>query len=68
MPTGVPSPAIVTTITHPILDPRKEGGAGTIFDSSYLAEGKTYGWNFNYAGTFDYCTLYPFMKRKIIVK
>jgi plastocyanin len=47
-----------------------EGGeSGTMFDSSYLASGKTFEWTFNDAGTFDYyCTLHPFMTGKVIVK
>ena len=42
--------------------------SGTVFDSPYLAEGKTFEWTFNNARTFDYyCTLHPYMKGKIVV-
>jgi plastocyanin len=42
---------------------------GTAFDSSYLNEGEPYLHKFNKKGTYDYyCTMYPFMKGKIIVK
>ena len=42
---------------------------GTAFDSSYLSAGDVYLHKFNKKGTYDYyCTLYPFMKGKIIVK
>jgi len=38
------------------------------FDSSYLNAGESYLHKFNKNGTYDYyCTLYPFMKGKIIV-
>ena len=41
---------------------------GTAFDSSYLNAGESYLHKFNKKGTYDYyCTLYPFMKGKIIV-
>lgn len=47
----------------------ESGTSGTIFDSSYLAAGKTFQHTFSGAGTFDYyCTLHPFMKGKIIVE
>ena len=43
-------------------------GTGTVFDSSYLAAGKTFQHQFNIAGTFDYyCTLHPYMKGKVVV-
>jgi len=42
---------------------------GTAFDSSYLNAGESYLHKFNKKGTYDYyCTLYPFMKGKIIVE
>ena len=42
---------------------------GTAFDSSYLSEGDVYLHKFKNEKTYDYyCTLYPFMKGKIIVK
>jgi plastocyanin len=42
---------------------------GTAFDSSYLNAGEPYLHKFNKKGTYDYyCTMYPFMKGKIIVK
>jgi plastocyanin len=47
----------------------ESGTSGTIFDSSYVAAGKTFQHTFSSAGTFDYyCTLHPFMKGKIIVE
>ena len=47
----------------------ESGTLGTIFDSSYVAAGKTFQHTFSSAGTFDYyCTLHPFMKGKIIVE
>lgn len=46
----------------------ESGDSGTIFDSSYMAGGKTFQWTFSSAGTFDYyCTLHPFMKGKVVV-
>lgn len=42
--------------------------SGTIFDSSYIAGGKTFEWTFSNVGTFEYyCTLHPFMTGKLIV-
>lgn len=42
---------------------------GTVFDSSYMASGKTFEWTFNEKGTFEYyCTLHPYMKGVVIVK
>ena len=42
---------------------------GLAFDSSYLNAGESYLHKFNKKGTYDYyCTMYPFMKGKIIVK
>jgi plastocyanin len=39
-----------------------------IFDSSYLAAGKTFDHRFDTAGTYDYyCTLHPHMTGTIIV-
>ncbi|MDW0143315.1 MAG: cupredoxin domain-containing protein, partial [Nitrososphaeraceae archaeon] len=46
----------------------ESGESGTVFDSSYLAAGKTFQWTFSTAGTFDYyCTLHPFMKGQVVV-
>jgi plastocyanin len=42
---------------------------GTAFDSSYLNADQVYLHKFKKTGTYDYyCTMYPFMKGKIIVK
>jgi plastocyanin len=49
----------------------KPGGdvLGTAFDSSYLSEGDVYLHKFNNKKTYEYyCTMYPYMKGKIIVK
>ena len=49
----------------------KPGGdtVGTAFDSSYLSSGDVYLHKFNSKKAYDYyCTMYPFMKGKIIVK
>jgi plastocyanin len=46
----------------------ESGQSGTVFDSSYMAAGKTFPWTFSTAGTFDYyCTLHPFMKGQVVV-
>ena len=46
----------------------ESGESGTVFDSSYMAAGKTFQWTFSTAGTFDYyCTLHPFMKGQVVV-
>ena len=46
----------------------ESGESGTVFDSSYMAAGKTFPWTFSTAGTFDYyCTLHPFMKGQVVV-
>ena len=46
----------------------ESGNSGTEFDSSYLAAGKTFQYQFSTAGTFDYyCTLHPWMKGKVVV-
>jgi plastocyanin len=54
---------------HTVTSGSASGGeVGTIFDSSYMAGGKTFQWTFNNAGTFEYyCTLHPFMNAKLIV-
>jgi plastocyanin len=54
---------------HTVTSGTAEGGqSGTVFDSSYLAAGKTFQWTFSNAGTFDYyCTLHPYMKGKVVV-
>ena len=42
---------------------------GTAFDSSYMSTGDVYLHEFNNKKTYDYyCTMYPFMKGKIIVE
>jgi len=54
---------------HTVTSGSNESGTGTIFDSSYVAAGKTFQHTFSGAGTFDYyCTLHPFMKGKIVVE
>jgi plastocyanin len=46
----------------------ESGTSGELFDSSYLAAGKTFQRTFSSAGTFDYyCTLHPFMKGQVVV-
>jgi len=54
---------------HTVTSGTAEGGeSGTVFDSSYLAAGKTFQWTFSNAGTFDYyCTLHPYMKGQVVV-
>jgi plastocyanin len=45
------------------------GQVGLAFDSSYLNEGESYLHKFNSKKTYDYyCTMYSYMKGKIIVK
>jgi len=57
------------TTLHTVTSGSAEGGdSGKVFDSSYLAAGKTFEHKFDTAGTFDYyCTLHPFMKGKVVV-
>jgi len=57
------------TTLHTVTSGSPEGGeSGKVFDSSYLAAGKTFQHMFDKAGSFDYyCTLHPFMKGKIVV-
>jgi len=61
------------TNEDPTLHTVTSGGAdaaesGKIFDSGYIAGGKTFEWTFGKAGTFEYyCTLHPFMTGKLIV-
>jgi plastocyanin len=54
---------------HTVTSGTAEGGeSGTVFDSSYMAAGKTFQWTFSDAGTFDYyCTLHPYMKGQVVV-
>ena len=70
----VPTGATVTwknadSTLHTVTSGSAESGeSGTVFDSSYLAAGKTFQWTFPTAGTFDYyCTLHPFMKGQVVV-
>jgi nitrite reductase (NO-forming) len=57
------------SILHTVTSGNPEAGnLGTVFDSSYLAAGKTFQHQFSTAGTFDYsCTLHPWMKGNIVV-
>ena len=75
-----PSPANVavgTTVTwtnndatlHTAVSGDPSSGPSGVFDSGYLAKGKTFEHKFDAAGTFDYyCTLHPFMIGQIVVK
>ncbi|RPJ26359.1 MAG: hypothetical protein EHM25_12045, partial [Nitrosopumilales archaeon] len=70
----VPTGATVTwknadSTLHTVTSGSAESGeSGTVFDSSYMAAGKTFQWTFSTAGTFDYyCTLHPFMKGQVVV-
>lgn len=58
------------TSTHTVTSGKPSGSTiGSAFDSSYLNEGDVYLHKFNKGKTYDYyCTMYPFMKGKIIVK
>ena len=58
------------TTIHTVTSGKPSSGTvGTAFDSSYMNEGDVYLHKFNNKKTYDYyCTLYPFMKGKIIVK
>jgi plastocyanin len=58
------------TTTHTVTSGKPSSNTvGTAFDSSYLNAGEPYLHKFNKKGTYDYyCTMYPFMKGKIIVK
>jgi plastocyanin len=56
--------------THTVTSGDLESGSptGKLFDSEYLAPGKTYEHVFSDKGIFDYfCSLHPFMKGSIIV-
>ena len=57
------------TTLHTVTSGAPEGGdSGMVFDSSYLAAGKTFEYTFNNVGTYDYyCTLHPHMTGTIIV-
>jgi plastocyanin len=70
----VPTGATVTwknadSTLHTVTSGSAESGeSGTVFDSSYLAAGKTFQWTFPTAGTFNYyCTLHPFMTGQVVV-
>ena len=56
--------------THTVTSGKPSSGSvGLAFDSSYLSEGDVYLHKFNSKKTYDYyCTMYPFMKGKIIVE
>ncbi|HXV88995.1 MAG TPA: plastocyanin/azurin family copper-binding protein [Nitrososphaeraceae archaeon] len=58
------------TSTHTVTSGEPgDNTVGTAFDSSYMNEGDVYLHKFNSKKTYDYyCTMYPFMKGKIIVK
>ena len=58
------------TTIHTVTSGKPSSGTlGTAFDSSYMNEGDVYLHKFNNKKTYDYyCTMYPFMKGKIIVK
>ena len=58
------------TTTHTVTSGKPGSSTiGTAFDSSYMNEGDVYLHEFNNKKTYDYyCTMYPFMKGKIIVK
>ena len=69
--------AVGTTVTwtnndatlHTAVSGDPSSGPSGIFDSGYLAKGKTFEHKFDAAGTFDYyCTLHPFMIGQIVVK
>jgi plastocyanin len=75
-----PSPANVavgTTVTfvnddatlHTAVSGTADSGPSGVFDSGYLAKGKSFQHTFDKAGTFDYyCTLHPFMVGQVVVK
>ena len=56
--------------THTVTSGKPSSGSvGLAFDSSYMNEGDVYLHKFNSKKTYDYyCTMYPFMKGKIIVE
>jgi plastocyanin len=57
--------------THTVTSGNLETGIsnGKLFDSGFLAPGKTYEHIFKDKGIFDYfCTIHPFMKAKVVVK
>lgn len=58
------------SLTHTVTSGKPSSGSvGLAFDSSYLSEGDVYLHKFNSKKTYDYyCTMYPFMKGKIIVE
>jgi plastocyanin len=48
--------------------PGDTANSGKLFQSTYMAKGKTFEHKFDTAGSFDYyCTLHPFMLGKIVV-
>ena len=75
-----PSPANVavgTTVTwtnndatlHTVYSGSPTQDSGKLFQSPFMAKGKTFTHTFDTAGTFDYyCTLHPFMIGQIVVK
>ena len=49
--------------------PQDTENSGKLFQSDYMAKGKTFSHKFDTAGTFDYyCTLHPFMIGQVVVK
>jgi amicyanin len=75
-----PSPANVavgTTVTwtnddatlHTVYSGSPTQDSGKLFQSPFMAKGKTFTHTFDTAGTFDYyCTLHPFMIGQVVVK
>jgi parallel beta-helix repeat protein len=50
-------------------NPDVPGSESTLFDSSIISSGRTFGHTFADRGSFDYyCTLHPFMKGRVIVR
>ena len=58
------------TTLHTVTSGSTEGGdSGKVFDSSYLAAGKTFQHKIDTAGTYGYyCTLHPYMTGRVIVQ
>jgi amicyanin len=75
-----PSPvnvAVGTTVTwtnddatlHTVYSGSPTQDSGKLFQSPFMAKGKTFTHTFDTAGTFDYyCTLHPFMIGQVVVK
>jgi plastocyanin len=57
------------TAIHTITSGTPEGeNSGSLFDSSYIAAGKSFKHTFSKSGEYDYyCTLHPFMTGQIVV-